>query len=37
MEYKYQKVEPGSKVKVDDDLTIMFTKRLNASEEEKGE
>ena len=32
--YKYQKVEAGSKVKVDDDLTIMFTKRLNTSEEE---
>jgi GNAT superfamily N-acetyltransferase len=35
--YKYQKVEPGSKVKVDDDLTIMLTKRLNTSEEEKAE
>ena len=32
--YKYQKVESGSKVKVDDDLTIMFTKRLNTSEED---
>ena len=32
--YKYQKVEAGSKVRVDDDLTIMFTKRLNTSEEE---
>ena len=35
--YKYQKVEPGSKIKVDDDLTIMFTKRLNTSEEDESE
>jgi GNAT superfamily N-acetyltransferase len=35
--HKYLKVEPGSKVKVDDDLTIMLTKRLNTSDEEKGE
>jgi GNAT superfamily N-acetyltransferase len=31
--YKYQKVDPGSRVKVDDDLTIMFTKRLNTSKD----
>jgi GNAT superfamily N-acetyltransferase len=35
--YKYQKVDPGSRVKVDDDLTIMFTKRLNTSEDAKDE
>ena len=35
--YKYQKVDPGSRVKVDDDLTIMLTKRLNTSEEARGE
>jgi GNAT superfamily N-acetyltransferase len=34
---KYQKVDPGSKVKVDDDLTIMLTKRLNTSEEKPPE
>jgi GNAT superfamily N-acetyltransferase len=35
--YKYQKVDPGSKVKVDDDLTLMLTKRLNTSEDAKNE
>jgi GNAT superfamily N-acetyltransferase len=31
------KVDRGSRVTVDDDLTIMLTKRLNTSEEEKDE
>lgn len=35
--YKYQKVDQGSRVKVDDDLMIMLTKRLNTSEEEEPE
>jgi GNAT superfamily N-acetyltransferase len=33
--YKYQKVDQGSRVKVDDNLMIMLTKRLNTSEEEE--
>jgi GNAT superfamily N-acetyltransferase len=35
--YKYQKVEPGSRVKVDDELTIMLSKRLQSTEEDKTE
>lgn len=35
--YKYQKVDPGSRVKVDNDLTIMFTKSLKTSENETDE